>query len=159
MDKGLWVAIIGSTGVVLASLFSRPHKLKNERDSIRNDIEIYNMLPKGSSARKELLDRIDENVIDFLVENRKIRRDLRGGIKSLVIVFLLAGIISFMIYAAWIVPEKTKFPATDYVMLIFVLVVISLFLIFYLIRASLELQKKLRDPSGRASDGSDYLGE
>src|SRR5437660_1512513 len=83
MDKKLAIATITATSAIIVALVSKL-RLKDERDTISKNLAIYKLLPEESSIRKDLLKRIDENVVSSLIYNRSIRRDIPGTITTVI---------------------------------------------------------------------------
>ncbi len=141
--------IVSGASLLFVALINKL-RLKDERDTISKDIAIYKMLPSKSTARSDLLKRIDANIASSLIHNRSVRRDIPGAITILITYASGAAIGLYLVYLAssynlnitpdWIPP--------------WLYYLISVMLTFYVgLNITAKLERYLRDENGNPVTG------
>lgn len=99
MNRDIWSATIGATGLIIAAIVGVAWRLNDERNNIKKDLAIYNALPSASTSKEALLKHIDTNINDFLISKRSVRQDFRTIMWGFFIVIVAAsGLINAALY-------------------------------------------------------------
>jgi hypothetical protein len=127
--------VIAALGVIAAFVQTRRNQDRG-RSQVRQDVELFNLLPEKSAARSELLTHIDKQVIRLIKNEEELTRDPTGVL--LAFIFLLVAsaltVTCFREGGVWW----------------FLIVPASFFGIFGLVGLGQDLPRRRRDPRGRA---------
>lgn len=142
MTQEIILGIVAAVAVIFAAVISAPRILRDDRWSIQRDLEIWKSLPTESTARVDLLGKIDREVKSLDTHDKKRRNP--GGI-GLAVSFLVIGtaFLWFVILQGswWWLASPVAF----------------VFIIFGLVGFGISYGKTLRDERGNTIRASRAL--
>jgi hypothetical protein len=127
--------VIAALGVIAAFAQTRRNQDRGRRQ-VRQDAELFKLLPEESAARKELLAHIDKQIVRLIRNEDELTRDPTGVLLAIIFLVVAAALVvtSFREGGIWW----------------FLIVPASFFGIFGLVGLGQDLPRRKRDERGRA---------